>query len=323
MRRGAVWSALVSVLAGALAVGVAGRAEAYVRSRDNMGNPVYWKSSCVPTTIYTNGFEDMSGGLALDKIVKSISAAAHAWSPDEVTCPGTTDGHPNLEIVPTLASVGSKPPSIGWDSRNAVVIRTDAWAKSGNPNIQGYAFDALAVTLVTSRGDGHIVDADIEVNAITQNWIDLDPGVTVSASQSTLEPNDLQNALTHEFGHFLGLDHTCFTYDSMNPTKTRPLDDQEQPVPDCSAAPASVAMTVMFDRAVPLQTSKRFLSDDDKRAVCSIYSSASPRSCDLDQPADGCSLAPARPAWGALAAGALSVLAMSMWAARRRAHARD
>jgi hypothetical protein len=321
VRRGAIRRSLVSlVLGGALAVGAAGRAEAYVRSRDTVGNPVYWKSSCVPATIYTNGFEDAPGGLALDKIVKSISAAAHAWSPDEVTCPGTTDGHPNLEIVPTLAPVSSKPPSIGWDSRNAVVIRTDAWAKSGNPNIQGYAFDALAVTLVTSRGDGHIVDADIEVNAITQSWIDLDPGVTVSGSQSTLEPNDLQNALTHEFGHFLGLDHTCYTYDPMNPGKTRPLDDQGQPVPDCSAAPPSVAMTVMFDRAVPLQTSKRFLSDDDKRAVCSIYSAASPRSCELDQPADGCAVAPAQPGWGALSVGALACLVAG--AARRRGHAR-
>jgi hypothetical protein len=313
VRRGAVWPALV--LGGVIAAG-AGRAQAFVRSRDDVGNPVYWKSSCVPTTIYTNGFEDMPGGLALDKIVKSISAAAHAWSPDEVTCPGTLDGHPNIEIVPTLAPVGSKPPAIAWDSRNAVVIRTDAWAKSGNMNITPYPFEALAVTLVTSRGDGHIVDADIEVNAITQTWIDLDPGVMVSAGQSTVEPNDLQNALTHEFGHFLGLDHTCYN----DPRKTRPLDDMGQPVPDCGDAPPAVAMTVMFDRAVPLQTSKRFLSDDDKRAVCSIYSASSPRSCELDQPSDGCAVAPSRSGWGALVAAALAFAVMV--AARRRGHAR-
>lgn len=305
------------MLGAALVVGGGGRAQAYVRALDTAGNFLYWKASCIPATIYMNGFESRGGGLPVDQVAKSIAAAAHAWSPDEVTCPGTTDGHPNLEIVTTLAPVDANPPTISWDSRNAIVIRTDAWAKSGNTNIEGYKFEALAVTSVTSRGDGHIVDADIEVNAVTKNWIDLDPGVTVTGSQSTLEPNDLQNTLTHEFGHFLGLDHTCF---NQQVGKTWPVDDQGQKVPDCQNAPADVAMTVMFDRASPLETSKRTLSDDDKRAVCVIYNSASPRSCDLDEPSDGCAVAPRHAGWGTLAAGALA-LALSA-AVRRGGRAR-
>jgi hypothetical protein len=312
VRRGAAWSALV--LGGALLAG-SGRAEAFVRSLDANSSPVYWKTSCVQATIYLNGFEAKVGGLPVDQAVKSITAAAHAWSPDAVTCPGTTDSHPNLEIMTTLAPVDAKPPTIAWDSRNAIVIRTDAWAKSGNTLIEGYKYDALAVTSVTSRGDGFIVDADIEVNAVNKNWIDLDPGVTVSASQSTFEPNDLQNTLTHEFGHFLGLDHTCF---NPQPGKVWPVDDQGQMVPDCQTAPAAVARTVMFDSAQSLETSKRFLSDDDKRAVCAISSPA--RTCDLDEPSDGCTLAPTHAgcAWAALAAGTLALLT----AARRGGRAR-
>jgi hypothetical protein len=310
VRRGAAWAALV--LGGSLLLG-GGRAEAYVRALDTTGRPLYWKTSCVSATIYLNGFEAKPGGLQVDQAVKSIAAAAHAWSPDAVTCPGTTDDHPNMEIMTTLAPVEAKPPTIAWDSRNAIVIRTDAWAKSGNTLIEGYKYDALAVTSVTSRGDGFIVDADIEVNAVNKNWIDLDPGVTVSASQSTQEPNDLQNTLTHEFGHFLGLDHTCF---NPEPGKTRPLDDQGQMIPDCQAAPAAVARTVMFDSAQSLETSKRFLSDDDRRAVCAISSSS--RTCDLDVPSDGCAVAPTHAGWAALAAGALALLT----AARRGGRAR-
>lgn len=297
----------------------AGRAEAFVRARDNVGNAVYWQTTCPQATIYLNGFGGKPGGLPVDQAVKSIAAAAHAWGPDAVTCPGTTDGHPQLEITTTLAPVDAKPPTIAWDSRNAIVIRTEAWAKSGDSSIDGYNFDALAVTTVTSRGDGHIVDADIEVNAVNKTWIDLDPGVSVTAGQSSFEPSDLQNTLTHEFGHFLGLDHTCF---NPQPGKVWPVDDEGQKVPDCQDAPSAVAMTVMFDSARSLETSKRFLSDDDKRAICAI-SASSPWSCDLDQPADGCAVAPTRPGWGARGAGALAGFAtLVMFAARRRGHAR-
>jgi hypothetical protein len=308
---------IAGALAGGIALLAAGTAEAYVRSRtDANGAPFYWKTSCVPATIYTNGFEATAGGLTVDKVAKSVAAAAHAWGPDAVTCPGTPDGHPLIEIVPTL-STDAVPPAIAWDSKNAIVIRTDAWSKSGKPGME-YAFDALAVTTVTARGDAHIVDADIEVNAISKNWLDLDPGVVVSGGQSTYEYFDLQNTLTHEFGHFLGLDHTCY-----NPAlgKLPPLDDAEQPVPDCANAPSEVAMTVMFDRADPLQTSKRTLSDDDKRAVCEIYDK--PLTCELDQPQDGCAVAPVRAErrgggrWREL--GALLVGVVALVVARRRA----
>lgn len=327
MRRGtggrSAWARRLGGLLILVAVAHPGRrADAYVRSKTEAAKSefFYWKQGCVPATIYSNGFENQAGGFTLDQLAKSVAAAAHAWSPDAVTCPGTTEGHPYLEIVPSLSRDGV-PPAIAWDSRNSIVIRTESWSKSGRPETQ-YDFDALAVTTVTARGDGHIVDADIEINAVTKAWLNLDPGVQVpSSSQTDVLFYDLQNALTHEFGHFLGLDHTCF--DPLS-TKTRPQDDMNRPVPDCDTANAEVRMTVMYDRSPDLEISKRYLSDDDKRAVCEIYSY--PQSCVVDQANDGCAVGAAGPADGAgseaRGLGALAVGALAFAAARRRARAR-
>jgi hypothetical protein len=305
-----------------------GQAHGYVRSTTQGGEtkPLYWKESCVPVTIYLNGIVERAR-LGTSQIVKSIAAAAHAWGPDGVTC---ADGasHPYLEIVPTLSTSASVA-STGYDARNVLVFRTDNWTMGGKVSGKEYSPSALAVTTVIARLDGHIVDADMEINAVSANkaWTNLDPGVVIDFSHDTRDFFDIQNTLTHEFGHFLGLDHSCFNYDPTNP-KLRPQDDKGQDVPDCDGPGASaVANTVMFDTSPPLETSKRTLSEDDKRAVCEIYApSREHEACRLDQPPVGCTVAPApvvprpssRAAWMSLAAASLLV-AVVVQSARRRA----
>jgi hypothetical protein len=311
-----------------------GEARAFVRS--TTGNmPFFWKESCVPVTIYLNGFPAKSG-LAPDQIVKSVTAAAHAWSADAVTCCATAAtcptanlsvSSPFLEIVPSLAPASATPPTVAWDAKNSIIFRTEMWSKSGKPG-HAYAFEALAVTTVTARSDGHIVDADMEVNGVNQSWMNLDPGVSLPFDKGdTTQWFDLQNALTHEFGHFIGLDHTCFIPSADNPFvgtdgKPRPNDNNNNPIPDCDAAPSNVAATVMFNVTVSGETSKRVLSDDDILAVCTIYAASKEHdTCALDTPTPGCAVGPSRPArrpgWAlGLPAGALGVALA--FAARRR-----
>jgi hypothetical protein len=317
--RAARWGALVPLACAALLV--TRPAEAYVRYKTKVGAaPFYWKGSCVPVLVYLNGFDVVTHSLP-NQVVKSVAAAAHAWSPYEVSCDmGTGVKHPYLEIVPSLAT--GKPPPIGDDARNVIVFRTDNWSPSGDPKATAYAYEALAVTKVFAKLDGHIVGADIEINGVNKTWLNLDPGVTVPFDRGDLvEVHDLQNTLTHEFGHLLGLDHTCY---NPNPQgDPRPQDDHGDPVPDCIGAPGIVQQTVMFDSAAPGETSKRFLSADDKRAVCEIYApELDPHSCPLDQAncavgaAGSGRLPPGR--WSALA----GVAALGWAGARRRRRGR-
>jgi hypothetical protein len=328
------------LLAACLGLLASARAHAFVQSKTDMGKGFFWKESCVPVTIYLNRFPAVSG-MTAEQVVKSVAAAAHAWSSDAVTCSsGGAVTSPYLEIVPSLADPAAVPPAVtnpdvagSWDARNSIIFRTESWSRSGKSSPgSDYAFEALAVTTVTARSDGHIVDVDMEVNGVSKSWMNLDPGITVPFDHGdTQQIYDLQNALTHEFGHFIGLDHTCFTPSLDNPSvgtdgRLRPQDDQGKPIPDCVTAPAGVAATVMFNVTSPGEVSKRDLAPDDVRAVCTIYAPSQPHEeCALDSASPGCVVAPARAprrgarGWALAApAGALGA-ALALAARRRRA----
>jgi hypothetical protein len=130
-------------------------AEAYVRSVSDAGYPLKWSSSCETVTIYLNGFSAMTP----DEVAKSIGAAAAAWGPDSVTCPADVgdggNGHPYFEILPQMATggAGAVDPK---DGKNSIIFQTATWDISP---------EALAFTIVSREPNGHIVDADMEINA--------------------------------------------------------------------------------------------------------------------------------------------------------------
>lgn len=101
---------------------------------------------------------------------------------------------------------------------------------------------ALAITTVTfESNEGKLLDADIEVNDTSFAFTSCDPDVEGCAVDF-----DLQNTLTHELGHVLGLDHSG----------------------DGDAT--------MFASAPRSDTSKRTLSADDEAALCTVYPSGFP-----------------------------------------------
>ena len=156
---------------------------------------------------------------------------------------------------------------------------------SCDPLDNNYPQEALALTTVSAViSTGVIRDVDIEVNAaLDHNWADLVAHPDLAAMAQTMNIHDLQNALTHEFGHLVGLDHTCH-----NPGTEAPLNHLGEPIPTCPTASADVQETTMFLSARPGDTHMRTLAPDDQQAVCDIYPAASdPMTCSPPPPIGG------------------------------------
>jgi len=143
-----------------------------------------------------------------------------------------------------------------------------------------YSTQAAAITTAvyindkTSPRDGAIIDADIELNGV--NFAISDKGKTNGSAGCLAE---LQNTLTHELGHFHGLEHPCYipNVDPMNR-----VDDQGNPVPSCfgTVLPPKITEATMYNFQACGETIKETLSDDDINAICKIYPIASdPGTC--------------------------------------------
>lgn len=119
------------------------------------------------------------------------------------------------------------------ENHNIVVFRGD---EAGDPlDAWLHQLGALAITTVTfESSEGRLLDADIEMNDVTFRFTACDPG-------ACNVDFDLQNTLTHELGHVLGLDHS------------------------------SVVDATMFASAPRADVSKRSLSLDDEEAICVVY----------------------------------------------------
>lgn len=81
-------------------------------------------------------------------------------------------------------------------------VNTVAWVSSGWQALPFFpSTNVLAVTLSTFDDDnGRVIDADIYVNAEFFEWGNLDEEFDAGV--------DVENVLTHEVGHLLGLDHS-------------------------------------------------------------------------------------------------------------------
>ena len=282
------------LLAAAATSSMASPASAYVRYKTTGGKGFFWAKATLPITEYPNDFVQPT--MTSDQLIAAATGAAAAWSSQVNPCT-------YLDLV---VSVSADPtPVPANDGRNTLIFHSANWcqlASNGTCEID-YAPAALAVTTDTANRDsGQIYDSDIEINALDYTWADVDP-------DGGPNPNmDLQNALTHEMGHLIGLDHTCYDPSTGAP---QPYDNAGQPVPVCPASP-EVQATTMYPSADPGDTQKRTLAPDDQAGVCGVYP--------VDDPpappgSGGCACAVASeplggPAWAALAVlGAGAILA--------------
>ena len=296
---------VLAATAAACLLAAAGPAHAYVRYRTEAGQPFAWPSSCLGIIAYPAQIADM---VPQDQAIAAATAAADAWSAGAVE--GTA-----LDIQ--VAATGDPPPVASYDGQSSLLFRSDRWCRATDaPGICSYDPGALALTSVFARNaTGEILDADIEINATLFMWSDLELGTQASAGL-----HDLQNALTHEMGHFIGLDHPCVLAGTLLGAD-RPLDNLGNPAPDCDVASEAILESTMFPSALPGDLSKRTLGADDELAARELYpaGAGAPAFCPPPEPKrpdpGGCAVggAPVR------APGALATLVAALaWGAARR-----
>jgi hypothetical protein len=191
-------------------------AQAYVLRLDNEGHTVNWVTA--PTFVIDPSIETT---LDAPGAIDAAQAAAATYAADL----------PQLDIAfqvaPTLP-LGFDA-AAGATNQNSIVPCTGPWT---------YDADAIAVTLLTIDPDTHaILDADIVLNTTTHQFRAL-PADSVPGGAS----DDLQNTLTHELGHAMGMAHNT-----------------------------TDATVVMYPGAPKGQITKRTLTPDDEAGLAFLY----------------------------------------------------
>ena len=262
MKRGAVVLVALAVLS------VAAPARAYLRTTAGTGGPcLFWSTRGHSFMIDAQGTPDVPAATAFDAIRRSFQT----WA--GVSCSDLT--FPELGISQDAADR-----KVGYvqngNNRNLVLWRTancraaappgDACLTSGGCGNKYDCWDhddkVIAVTTTTfNRTTGQIYDADIELNSSPHSdgsrfiFTANNGPACVTPPQTGCVRYDIQNTVTHEAGHSIGLDH--------------PPDHQE---------------ATMWAFAPEGEISKRVLAQDDINAICDIYPKGKPTSTCLGDP---------------------------------------
>jgi hypothetical protein len=177
-------------------------------------------------------------GMPTSDVTAAVGAALGAWA--------TVDAA-NIDFSDQgLTAVAA----IEYDQINTVYFESD-WTL--DPEL-------MAITANWSYSDGTIVGFDVRINDRDHQW----------STDGRLDAADLQNMLTHEFGHSLGLDHTA-------------VDDS----------------ATMFASAIDGEVTKREPKDDDRSAARYLYGEGSPVD-DSNDARGGCSTTERHPAGWAI-----------------------
>lgn len=287
-------------LAAAAAALVAGATVPYVRSRTtggidggaDGGHCLAWRAGTVEFHQNERGAPEL-GDAGFEAVDRSIAT----WAAQMELCGNLTlrDGtrsssravgftgngrDENVVIFRTRDCLEAAPLDDPCHSQGGCANTYDCW---------DFAPGVLAITTTSyDSRTGSMYDADIELNASEHTFTTVDGPVCPTNTDSlNCADTDVQNTVTHEMGHALGLAHS----------------------PD--------PLSTMYARAERGEISKRVLDDGSKEFVCTAYPKGQ-RSQDCDGPSDditevgsSCSAAPVGPlGWMALA---VTVLRRRRW----------
>jgi MYXO-CTERM domain-containing protein len=261
-------------------------AAAYVRSADqSTGNALFWPMPVVPFHVSAASSAQSptcaasaAGDPALDAARASFSAWRQGCSTLELVYAGRIDevgtgvdgAHDGLVVFRQGFCSGNPPAAACMASGASGCGNTFDCFEDRTP---GDRFIVALTSVLYDPASGRIVNADTEVNGWDGQPGSLSAGTSGPAhgwyftcdkqtgwaacttyGQGGCYYIDLQNTLTHEVGHFLGLAHPC----------------GDAGEPSCASDP-SFAQTTMYPVTTPGDVAKRTLSADDIAGVCAIY----------------------------------------------------
>lgn len=240
-----------------------GEARAYERATadDNPEIYLYWPIRNVTYLVNRRGCADVP----LAETVGAIKRAFFSWA-----SPSCTDLYFKLEGLTDVERTNLvKLGATKSDRKNVIVWREDAWPPPGVPAGAAPPEVAALTTLSYDATTGEIVDADMDLNGFDFFWTTTD--------DKTSAATDIQNVLTHEVGHLIGLD-------------------------DLTSVASKDA--TMYGTTQQAELDKRDLAADDVQAVCAVYPYGKVTPVGPRQPpphtgvqgaATGCQLLPAAP----------------------------
>jgi MYXO-CTERM domain-containing protein len=154
------------------------------------GFPVYWGTDCISVSVQADGAPN--AGIDYAAARASVERAFAAWM--NVTCPG--GGNPSIRVkITDPVTCSSAEYNTSKRNANIILFRDDSWPYAGTSQ------DALGYTRIHfAPATGELYDVDIELNAVAEP-------LAVGRAPKPGEA-DLDSIVTHEVGHFLGLNHS-------------------------------------------------------------------------------------------------------------------